>query len=60
MLNFLTVVAEGFGNNTAGGSLFGNKPATGGLGTGLGTTFGTGKMFAFSINAVSVRQVITK
>ncbi|XP_075888144.1 nuclear pore complex protein Nup98-Nup96 isoform X4 [Nelusetta ayraudi] len=31
----------GFGASTAGGSLFGNKPATGGLGTGLGTTFGT-------------------
>ncbi|XP_070838851.1 nuclear pore complex protein Nup98-Nup96 isoform X2 [Chaetodon trifascialis] len=31
----------GFGANPAGGSLFGNKPATGGLGTGLGTSFGT-------------------
>ncbi|XP_071361953.1 nuclear pore complex protein Nup98-Nup96 isoform X2 [Trachinotus anak] len=30
----------GFGANPAGGSLFGNKPATGGLGTGLGTSFG--------------------
>ncbi|NXF89899.1 NUP98 protein, partial [Eubucco bourcierii] len=32
---------EGFGTNTAGNSLFGNKPATGTLGTGLGTGFGT-------------------
>lgn len=32
----------GFGASTAGGSLFGNKPATGGLGTGLGTSFGAG------------------
>ncbi|XP_022600404.1 nuclear pore complex protein Nup98-Nup96 isoform X2 [Seriola dumerili] len=31
----------GFGANPAAGSLFGNKPATGGLGTGLGTSFGT-------------------
>ncbi|XP_034033490.1 nuclear pore complex protein Nup98-Nup96 isoform X2 [Thalassophryne amazonica] len=31
----------GFGTNPAAGSLFGNKPATGGLGTGLGTSFGT-------------------
>ncbi|MFT7818437.1 nuclear pore complex protein Nup98-Nup96-like [Arapaima gigas] len=31
----------GFGSNTTGGSLFGNKTATGGLGTGLGTGFGT-------------------
>ncbi|XP_053703664.1 nuclear pore complex protein Nup98-Nup96 isoform X4 [Synchiropus splendidus] len=31
----------GFGTNPAGGTLFGNKPATGGLGTGLGTGFGT-------------------
>ncbi|NXC48597.1 NUP98 protein, partial [Penelope pileata] len=31
----------GFGANTAGNSLFGNKPATGTLGTGLGTGFGT-------------------
>ncbi|XP_058483731.1 nuclear pore complex protein Nup98-Nup96 isoform X1 [Solea solea] len=31
----------GFGAAAAGGSLFGNKPATGGLGTGLGTSFGT-------------------
>ncbi|XP_069395495.1 nuclear pore complex protein Nup98-Nup96 isoform X5 [Paralichthys olivaceus] len=30
----------GFGANPAAGSLFGNKPATGGLGTGLGTSFG--------------------
>ncbi|KGL78314.1 Nuclear pore complex protein Nup98-Nup96, partial [Tinamus guttatus] len=30
-----------FGANTAGNSLFGNKPATGTLGTGLGTGFGT-------------------
>ncbi|XP_074466676.1 nuclear pore complex protein Nup98-Nup96 isoform X2 [Sebastes fasciatus] len=30
----------GFGANPAAGSLFGNKPATGGLGTALGTTFG--------------------
>ncbi|XP_071392478.1 nuclear pore complex protein Nup98-Nup96-like isoform X2 [Centroberyx affinis] len=30
----------GFGANPAGGSLFGNKPAAGGLGTGLGTGFG--------------------
>lgn len=42
MLTVLTFVAKGFGTTTAGGSLFGNKPATGGLGTGLGTTFGTG------------------
>uniref|UniRef100_A0A8D0F3J9 Nuclear pore complex protein Nup98-Nup96 n=1 Tax=Strix occidentalis caurina TaxID=311401 RepID=A0A8D0F3J9_STROC len=34
-------VLEGFGANTAGNSLFGNKPATGTLGTGLGTGFGT-------------------
>uniref|UniRef100_A0A8D2MNE3 Nuclear pore complex protein Nup98-Nup96 n=1 Tax=Zonotrichia albicollis TaxID=44394 RepID=A0A8D2MNE3_ZONAL len=34
-------VIEGFGANTAGNSLFGNKPATGTLGTGLGTGFGT-------------------
>uniref|UniRef100_A0A8V5GP24 Nuclear pore complex protein Nup98-Nup96 n=1 Tax=Melopsittacus undulatus TaxID=13146 RepID=A0A8V5GP24_MELUD len=34
-------VPEGFGANTAGNSLFGNKPATGTLGTGLGTGFGT-------------------
>uniref|UniRef100_A0A803W2V0 Peptidase S59 domain-containing protein n=1 Tax=Ficedula albicollis TaxID=59894 RepID=A0A803W2V0_FICAL len=34
-------VVEGFGANTAGNSLFGNKPATGTLGTGLGTGFGT-------------------
>uniref|UniRef100_A0A8C3U018 Nuclear pore complex protein Nup98-Nup96 n=1 Tax=Catharus ustulatus TaxID=91951 RepID=A0A8C3U018_CATUS len=33
--------ALGFGANTAGNSLFGNKPATGTLGTGLGTGFGT-------------------
>uniref|UniRef100_A0A8U8ATT8 Nuclear pore complex protein Nup98-Nup96 n=1 Tax=Geospiza parvula TaxID=87175 RepID=A0A8U8ATT8_GEOPR len=32
---------RGFGANTAGNSLFGNKPATGTLGTGLGTGFGT-------------------
>ncbi|XP_036443331.1 nuclear pore complex protein Nup98-Nup96 [Colossoma macropomum] len=32
----------GFGANPAGGSLFGNKTATGGLGTGLGTSFGAG------------------
>ncbi|XP_068187416.1 nuclear pore complex protein Nup98-Nup96 [Antennarius striatus] len=32
--------AFGFGANPAGSSLFGNKPAAGGLGTGLGTTFG--------------------
>ncbi|KAJ8412445.1 hypothetical protein AAFF_G00127810 [Aldrovandia affinis] len=31
----------GFGTNTAGGSLFGNKTAAGGLGTGLGAGFGT-------------------
>ncbi|XP_052555225.1 nuclear pore complex protein Nup98-Nup96 isoform X2 [Tympanuchus pallidicinctus] len=31
----------GFGANNAGNSLFGNKPATGTLGTGLGTGFGT-------------------
>uniref|UniRef100_A0AAQ5YAA5 Nuclear pore complex protein Nup98-Nup96 n=1 Tax=Amphiprion ocellaris TaxID=80972 RepID=A0AAQ5YAA5_AMPOC len=31
----------GFGANPAGGSLFGNKSTTGGLGTGLGTSFGT-------------------
>ncbi|KAE8287774.1 Nuclear pore complex protein Nup98-Nup96 [Larimichthys crocea] len=31
----------GFGANPAAGSLFGNKPATGGLGAGLGTSFGT-------------------
>uniref|UniRef100_A0A7M4G2J6 Nuclear pore complex protein Nup98-Nup96 n=1 Tax=Crocodylus porosus TaxID=8502 RepID=A0A7M4G2J6_CROPO len=30
-----------FGANTAGTSLFGNKPTTGSLGTGLGTGFGT-------------------
>lgn len=42
VLTVLTVVTEGFGTSTAGGSLFGTKPATGGLGTGLGTTFGTG------------------
>uniref|UniRef100_G1NQU8 Nuclear pore complex protein Nup98-Nup96 n=1 Tax=Meleagris gallopavo TaxID=9103 RepID=G1NQU8_MELGA len=34
-------VLEGFGANNAGNSLFGNKPATGTLGTGLGTGFGT-------------------
>uniref|UniRef100_A0A8B9VLJ0 Nuclear pore complex protein Nup98-Nup96 n=1 Tax=Anas zonorhyncha TaxID=75864 RepID=A0A8B9VLJ0_9AVES len=34
-------VLEGFGANTAGNSLFGNKPATGTLGTGIGTGFGT-------------------
>ncbi|XP_060792388.1 nuclear pore complex protein Nup98-Nup96 isoform X2 [Neoarius graeffei] len=32
----------GFGANPAGGSLFGSKPATGTLGTGLGAGFGTG------------------
>ncbi|XP_026183764.1 nuclear pore complex protein Nup98-Nup96 isoform X2 [Mastacembelus armatus] len=31
----------GFGANPPGGTLFGNKPTTGGLGTGLGTSFGT-------------------
>ncbi|XP_035998550.1 nuclear pore complex protein Nup98-Nup96 isoform X1 [Fundulus heteroclitus] len=31
----------GFGANPAGGGLFGNKTATGGLGSGLGTSFGT-------------------
>nr|XP_008121637.1 PREDICTED: nuclear pore complex protein Nup98-Nup96 [Anolis carolinensis] len=31
----------GFGANTTGNSLFGNKPAAGALGTGLGTGFGT-------------------
>ncbi|XP_028276799.1 nuclear pore complex protein Nup98-Nup96 isoform X2 [Parambassis ranga] len=31
----------GFGGNAPGGSLFGNKSTTGGLGTGLGTSFGT-------------------
>ncbi|XP_038137487.1 nuclear pore complex protein Nup98-Nup96 [Cyprinodon tularosa] len=31
----------GFGTNQAGGGLFGNKTATGGLGAGLGTGFGT-------------------
>ncbi|XP_060942468.1 nuclear pore complex protein Nup98-Nup96 isoform X2 [Limanda limanda] len=30
----------GFAANPAAGSLFGNKPATGGLGAGLGTSFG--------------------
>ncbi|XP_044077195.1 nuclear pore complex protein Nup98-Nup96 isoform X2 [Siniperca chuatsi] len=43
----------GFGANPAAGSLFGNKPATGGLGTGLGTSFGTvgtGQMSLFGNN----------
>uniref|UniRef100_A0A4W6F9E1 Nuclear pore complex protein Nup98-Nup96 n=1 Tax=Lates calcarifer TaxID=8187 RepID=A0A4W6F9E1_LATCA len=40
----------GFGANPAGGSLFGNKPATGGLGTGLGTTVGTGQTSLFGNN----------
>ncbi|KAM4544989.1 nuclear pore complex protein Nup98-Nup96 isoform 2-T3 [Odontesthes bonariensis] len=31
----------GFGGNTVGAGLFGNKTTTGGLGTGLGTSFGT-------------------
>ncbi|KAM9220481.1 nuclear pore complex protein Nup98-Nup96 isoform 1-T1 [Dugong dugon] len=31
----------GFGTNTSGNSIFGNKPATGTLGTGLGAGFGT-------------------
>ncbi|XP_039894357.1 nuclear pore complex protein Nup98-Nup96-like isoform X3 [Simochromis diagramma] len=31
----------GFGANSAGGGLFGNKSTTGALGTGLGTSFGT-------------------
>uniref|UniRef100_A0A1A7XNB2 Nuclear pore complex protein Nup98-Nup96 n=1 Tax=Iconisemion striatum TaxID=60296 RepID=A0A1A7XNB2_9TELE len=31
----------GFGANSAAGGLFGNKTATGGLGSGLGTSFGT-------------------
>ncbi|XP_072230778.1 nuclear pore complex protein Nup98-Nup96 isoform X2 [Leuresthes tenuis] len=31
----------GFGGNTVGAGLFGNKATTGGLGTGLGTSFGT-------------------
>ncbi|KAM3677334.1 nuclear pore complex protein Nup98-Nup96 isoform 5-T5 [Ammospiza maritima maritima] len=36
-----TAFGTSFGANTAGNSLFGNKPATGTLGTGLGTGFGT-------------------
>ncbi|XP_072183155.1 nuclear pore complex protein Nup98-Nup96 isoform X3 [Excalfactoria chinensis] len=36
-----TSTSFGFGANNAGNSLFGNKPATGTLGTGLGTGFGT-------------------
>lgn len=35
-------LAAGFGANPAGGGLFGNKSTTGALGTGLGTSFGTG------------------
>uniref|UniRef100_A0A8P4GHA0 Nuclear pore complex protein Nup98-Nup96 n=1 Tax=Dicentrarchus labrax TaxID=13489 RepID=A0A8P4GHA0_DICLA len=38
---FCLSLGAGFGANPAGGSLFGNKPATGGLGAGLGTSFGT-------------------
>ncbi|KAM3600735.1 uncharacterized protein V6R79_001514 [Siganus canaliculatus] len=43
----------GFGANPAGASLFGSKPATGGLGTGLGTSFGavgTGQPSLFGNN----------
>ncbi|XP_062344221.1 nuclear pore complex protein Nup98-Nup96 isoform X5 [Cinclus cinclus] len=36
-----TAFGTSFGANTAGNSLFGNKPAAGTLGTGLGTGFGT-------------------
>ncbi|XP_061558364.1 nuclear pore complex protein Nup98-Nup96 isoform X1 [Phycodurus eques] len=35
-----TSTFAGFGANPAGGNLFGNKTTAGGLGTGLGTTFG--------------------
>ncbi|XP_055728255.1 nuclear pore complex protein Nup98-Nup96-like isoform X1 [Salvelinus fontinalis] len=44
----------GFGPTAAGGSLFGNKAAAGGLGTGLGAGFGaavgTGQMSLFGTN----------
>ncbi|XP_028451471.1 nuclear pore complex protein Nup98-Nup96 isoform X2 [Perca flavescens] len=43
----------GFGANPAAGSLFGNKPATGGLGAALGTSFGavgTGQSSLFGNN----------
>ena len=35
-------LVAGFGANPAGGGLFGNKAAPGGLGTGLGAGFGAG------------------
>lgn len=38
----LSVLCEGFGPTAAAGSLFGNKTAAGGLGTGLGASFGAG------------------
>uniref|UniRef100_A0A4W5LLK8 Nuclear pore complex protein Nup98-Nup96 n=1 Tax=Hucho hucho TaxID=62062 RepID=A0A4W5LLK8_9TELE len=38
----ISVLCEGFGPTAAGGSLFGNKTAAGGLGTGLGAGFGAG------------------
>lgn len=36
----------GFTTNPAGGTVLGNKPAIGGLGTGLGSSFGTGTRVA--------------
>uniref|UniRef100_A0A8C7JVH7 Nuclear pore complex protein Nup98-Nup96 n=1 Tax=Oncorhynchus kisutch TaxID=8019 RepID=A0A8C7JVH7_ONCKI len=49
-----SVLCEGFGPTAAGGSLFGNKTAAGGLGTGLGAGFGaavgTGQMSLFGNN----------
>uniref|UniRef100_A0A674BPD2 Nuclear pore complex protein Nup98-Nup96 n=1 Tax=Salmo trutta TaxID=8032 RepID=A0A674BPD2_SALTR len=50
----ISVLCEGFGPTAAGGSLFGNKTAAGGLGTGLGAGFGaavgTGQMSLFGNN----------
>ncbi|KAF7651897.1 hypothetical protein LDENG_00104090 [Lucifuga dentata] len=40
----------GLGANPAGGSLFGSKPATGGLGAGFGAAVGTGQTSLFGNN----------
>lgn len=49
-LTVFLLVFLGFGANTAGGSLFGNKPATGGLGAGLGTNFGAGSKLNYYVD----------
>lgn len=54
-------VFQGFGGTATGGSLFGNKTATTGLGTGLGTGFGAGMcpcicFFFFFCNVMLLKE----